>query len=369
MLVACVAGLFAAGPPPVAAAPGASPAACSLRDPFRGMAEELARRYPGRRYSAMVSDGDCTYSLNPQLRITTASVMKLEIMAGVLLRAQRQGRGLTKSEHDQIWPMITQSANPPATSLFNSLGGASGLEAIDNEFGMPDTVHPGATWGLTSTSVADQIHLIRAVVPGHFGPLDPGSRATARGFLTNVIPSQRWGASDGVPAGWVVNQKNGFASSQCCRWRINTVGWTERPDGGGWAIAVLSDGWGTEAEGVAAMNGVAARINRTITAAPFGHVDSVVGASDHAHVTGWTADASDTAALDVHVYVDGAFAGAARADRARPDVGAALPGYGEGRGFETDVPMSAGTHRVCTYGLNLGPAAPNSLLACASVTV
>jgi len=333
------------------------------------MADELAHRYPGRRYSAMVSDGACTYAMSPQLRITTASVMKLEIMAGVLLRAQRQGRGLTQSEHDQIWPMITQSANPPASSLFSSLGGARGLEAVDDEFGMPDTVHPSSTWGLTSTSVADQIHLIRAVVPGHFGPLDAERRATARGFLTNVIASQRWGASDGVPAGWIVNQKNGFASSPCCRWRINTVGWIERPDGSGWAIAVLSDGWSTQAEGVSAMNGVAARINRAITAAPFGHVDAVTGAGDHAHITGWAADASDIAAVDIHVYVDGAFAGVARADHARPDVATAFPGYGEGHGFETDVPVTTGTHKVCAYALNLGPSAPNSLLGCASVTI
>jgi hypothetical protein len=249
---------------PVAAAP--APAVCAERDPLPGsLAGELAARYPGRRFSAAVIDSTsgCTYHLNPHLRMTTASVVKTEVLAGVLLRAQREGRPLTRWEQDRIWPMITQSANPPTTDLWSSLGGVAGMEAIDGAFGLRDTVHAGPTWGLTTTSALDQARLVRQVVYDG-GPLTAASRAEARRSMTSVVPSQRWGASAGVPSGWTVAQKNGFAPSQCCRWRLNTAGWVDRPDGSGWAIVILSDGWASEAEGIAAVDALGNRINRVL---------------------------------------------------------------------------------------------------------
>ena len=62
----------------------------------------LARLYPGHPFSAAVHDtrSGCDYLFDPNTRITTASVLKIEIMAGVLLRAQRAGRGLTAGESE-----------------------------------------------------------------------------------------------------------------------------------------------------------------------------------------------------------------------------------------------------------------------------
>lgn len=342
-----------------------NPAAdCSARAPFRAdIRRDLATRYPGRRFTAAVYDQrGCTYELNPDLRLTTASVVKLEIMAAVLLRAQRAGRGLTSWERSQIWPMITRSANAPASALFSSLGGAAAMERADDDFGLRDTTHPGGTWGLTTTSAADQVLLLREVVAGEFGPLSDPYRAEARRFLTNVVASQRWGASAAIPAEWPVAQKNGFAPSRCCGWRLNSVGWIDRPGGPGWAIAVLSDGWPDSASGTIAVNELSRAINTALLAAPIGHQDTVRAVERGViEVAGWAAERDVEAQIDVHIYVDGRGAAASPAALDRGDVGA--------HGYSVTINVGEGTRRVCSYAINAGPAAPNSLLGCADVVV
>jgi Beta-lactamase enzyme family len=286
LVAACIALVGATLAPLVVPAAAANALTCGDRNPLPpDLATELAYGYPGRRFTAVVTDrSGCTYSMNPSYRIGTASVVKLEFMAGVLLLAQQQGRGLTQWEQDQLWPMITQSANDPATALWNYLGQDPGMQQIDAAFGLTDTQHAGGVWGLTTTSAADQARLVSEVIPGMGGPLTAPYRAIARYYMTNVILEQRWGASAGVPFGWVVSQKNGFAGSQCCNWRINSVGWVERPDGTGWAISVLTDGWPTEQEGINAIQSVSQRINSAMVAPYFAGASSVISNSNRQDV-------------------------------------------------------------------------------------
>src|SRR5690606_34198155 len=93
------------------AARAASPCSSMFTTAFRN---DLARRYPGVQFTAAVYDtsSGCWAHLNPGLRLTTASVIKAQIMGVVLLRAQRAGRGLTAWERSQISPMIRTSFNP-----------------------------------------------------------------------------------------------------------------------------------------------------------------------------------------------------------------------------------------------------------------
>lgn len=86
-------------------------------------------------------------------------------------------------------------------------------------------------------------------------------------------------------------------------------------------------------------------------------------------VSGWAIDPDTAAPIDVHTYVDGAFAGATRADQPRPDVGNGYPGYGPNHGFNTVIPTTPGTHNVCTYAINVAYGNANMLLGCRSVTV
>lgn len=107
------------------------------------------------------------------------------------------------------------------------------------------------------------------------------------------------------------------------------------------------------------------------TAEPFGMVDRVIPGANAVTVAGWAIDPDTNDPIDVHVWVDGSPHRALRADRARPDVAAVVPGYGERHGFRGRVEgLQPGNRRVCVYGINVGPHGKvNPQLGCATVRV
>lgn len=240
----------------------ASRGAACTESPFTSSFDrEVRARWPGHRISAAVYDSrtGCQYRYRSDLRITTASVLKIEIMAGVLLRAQRAGRSITASERALIAPMIRVSDDRAAGALWSSLGGTAGMAGLERELGLSET-RAASPWGLTSTSAADRNALLRQLVLGQWGPFSAATRATARSFLLDVAPSQRWGITAGVPPTWAVPLKNGFFPSTCCGWRINSSGVVERPNGSRYVATILSDGWRNQPDGVAAVEFVSRAI-------------------------------------------------------------------------------------------------------------
>ncbi len=103
---------------------------------------------------------------------------------------------------------------------------------------------------------------------------------------------------------------------------------------------------------------------------PFGWLDEV---SDHpggARVRGWAIDPNVVGPVDLHVYIDGVFAGLGRTGTLRPDVEALYPGYGGWNGFEFVVPATAGRRLVCVYAINVGDSSVvNPLFGCIPVTL
>lgn len=104
------------------------------------------------------------------------------------------------------------------------------------------------------------------------------------------------------------------------------------------------------------------------TGSPFGSVDAATGRAGGIDLGGWAIDPDTAAPIDVHVYVDGSFAGAFPAVGSRPDVGTAFPGFGDGHGFAVTVASSSGTRVACVYGINVG-AGDNRLIGCRTVGV
>jgi hypothetical protein len=96
---------------------------------------------------------------------------------------------------------------------------------------------------------------------------------------------------------------------------------------------------------------------------PTGIVEAAIGGQSDVRVAGWTLDPDTTAAIPVHVYVDGAFRGAMLASSDRPDVAAAF-GVTATRGFDLTVPAGPGSHTVCVYAINNLAGATNALLGC-----
>ncbi len=225
---------------------------------------ELARDYPNQRITAHLYDTrtGCQYSLNPGNRQNPASVFKVMVMAGTLLEAQNEGRPVTDWEMSQMIPMITESTNPEVRALWSHFDGSPWFRTQGEIFGLTQTNvvgdAPGSSWGNTQTSARDQVHLLRQVLLGEGGPLNAESRSIALDLMTSVVPSQRWGVTAGVPAGWVVAQKNGFAGVT-----TNSVGWVDEPgESQGYVIAILTRGWANWQAGIPAVE----RISRAVAA-------------------------------------------------------------------------------------------------------
>jgi beta-lactamase class A len=228
-------------------------------DPFTASREDsLERRYPGQSFTAYAYDTrtGCAYWMFPDERLRTASVFKVMVMAGTLHEAQDEARAVSEWEWDQLVPMITESANDPVRALWNHFGGSPWFRRQAARFGLAQTTTVGDSesgWGRTTTSAKDQGDLIRQVLLGDWGPLEAPYRDQAWDLMTSVVPGQTWGVTAGVPEGWVVAQKNGFAGHIA-----NSVGFVRHPGGiDGYVVAVFSNGWSSWARGVPTVEEIA----------------------------------------------------------------------------------------------------------------
>ncbi|MYW44535.1 serine hydrolase, partial [Streptomyces sp. SID161] len=187
----------------------------------------------------------------------TASIVKVDILATLLLQAQDKGRHLTARERDLAEPMIRRSDNAAANALWRQIGRASGLAAANKRLGLGATEGgPGGKWGLTRTTAGDQIRLLRAVFdpmgaahPGS-GGLDEKSRGYVSALMSRVVPEQTWGVSAAGGAKSRKVLKNGWLQRTTTgRWDVNSIG---RVTAGGhrYLVAVLSDGSASMSDGV-----------------------------------------------------------------------------------------------------------------------
>ncbi|MEU8111243.1 serine hydrolase [Micromonospora sp. NPDC048947] len=183
-------------------------------------------------------------------RFETASIVKVNILAALLLRQNPPGKALGSDIRQLAEAMIVSSDNDAAVALWQRIGGSRGLNAANRALGLRET-KPNSHWGLTTTTVADQLRLLTAVT-SQTGPLTPQDRTFIMGLMKKVIPEQRWGVpaarepgsrSDYVKNGWDTADVDGG------RWLVNSIGRIveARHD---WLIAVLSDHHVSRKEGI-----------------------------------------------------------------------------------------------------------------------
>ncbi|MFE6504109.1 serine hydrolase [Kitasatospora sp. NPDC057738] len=186
----------------------------------------------------------------------TASIVKVDILATLLLQAQDRGTGLSDAQQSLAAAMIENSDNDSATALWNAIGQEAGLDAADERFGLTSTVAgTDGYWGLTSTTATDQARLLRQVFTGD-SILSSASRDYIRQLLGQVESDQRWGVSAAATGG-AYAVKNGWLSREADDlWVINSIG-TVECDGHELLIAVLSDGNGSEDAGISLVQSVA----------------------------------------------------------------------------------------------------------------
>ncbi|MFH0517035.1 serine hydrolase [Streptomyces sp. M41] len=171
----------------------------------------------------------------------TASVVKVDILATLLLRAQDEGRWLTAAEESHATAMIVHSDNTSASALWRAIGQAEGLDAANERFGLTGTEGgDGTLWGLTRTTAVDQLRLLLQVF-GEDSALSGASRAYLRGLMGRVAEGQRWGVSAAaddaccaLKNGWLPRTATGL-------WVVNSIG---RVTAGGrdCLVAALSKG-------------------------------------------------------------------------------------------------------------------------------
>ncbi|MGV9254114.1 serine hydrolase [Streptomyces sp. NPDC003697] len=236
----------AAVPTPKAGTPATSPTTARSQHPARVTSAVLD--LDGSARQPTVRGADTPYD--------TASIVKVDILAAVLLQAQDAGRDLTAQERTRAEAMIEHSDNASANALWRQIGGAPGLKKANQRLGLTSTNGgPGPKWGLTQTTASDQVRLLRTVFgtgpaanTGSTG-LSEASRTYIRTLMTRIASDQSWGVSAAADSGWAL--KNGWLQrSTTDLWDVNSVG---RVTVGGhrYLVAVLSDGNATMEDGKA----------------------------------------------------------------------------------------------------------------------
>jgi beta-lactamase class A len=191
--------------------------------------------------------------IRPKTRGRTASIVKVDILETLLHNTHGH---LSTKQRRTAKAMIEHSDNDAATELWDEDGGASGVRSYNNDVGLKQT-DPDVDWGLTRTSAADQVTLVRTLLR-HSKLLTNRSRTFERRLMRHVEADQRWGISGGLPSNATFGIKNGWlpVDEDHDRWQVNSIGWV-RGDGKRYEIAVLTEHNGTEGYGIATIEHIA----------------------------------------------------------------------------------------------------------------
>ena len=245
-----------------ASAAGADPHA----DPFSAAVTGYLTGRAGTVTAALydVNTGQ-TWTLGTGSPQATGSLVKVDILQALLAR---RPSGLTTVDRARARSMIENNNNTPATTLWNQAGQAAGLGSYNASVGLQQTTPstclvcagfawPG--WGLTTTTPADQLLLLRALINGPL--LSPAGRGYALSLMENVESDQRWGVSGGVPPGVQVALKSAWVPLTLADtdWQVNSEGWISG-DGRDYLVAILTSGNPDEQYGIDTINTVSAML-------------------------------------------------------------------------------------------------------------
>ncbi len=215
--------------------------------------EDYAGTVPDFSVAVVDSKTGRRYDYRGDREFLAASVIKVEVLAARLL----QGPALSATERTRARKMIVASDNNAAKKMYAAVGGADGLSAALDQFGLHDTT-PAASSGLSGTTAKDQTRMLLALRDAG-SPLDKTSREYLLGLMASVNADQTWGVSAAALDGEQVALKNGWLAraEEDNRWIINSTGRItgEKTDV---SISVLSHGHASQQDGIAVVEHVAA---------------------------------------------------------------------------------------------------------------
>jgi hypothetical protein len=233
--------------------------AVSLRTLDRELTAALARALTDHTGNLAVGLVDRTTGLKAVYgggrQFHTASIVKADILAALLLRHQVAGTPLSENEQELATLMIEESDNDAATDLWGDVGATDGMAEANAQLGLRHTT-PGGDyyWGLTETTVADQLQLLADLTSSR-SPLNTASRSYELSLMRHVDPGQAWGVTAAATPKTPAAVKNGWLPDPQF-WVINSIG-VIRHNGQVLLVAVLSDDQPTEAGGIAQVKAAA----------------------------------------------------------------------------------------------------------------
>lgn len=211
-------------------------------------------------YSVAAYDGTTatTYVDGAGAGMYTASIVKVEILAALLLQHQDAGTALTDAQRRLATLMIEQSDNDAASTLWTAIGGDEGLNAASARLGLTSTVGgEDGYWGLTTTSALDQMTLLDSLTAAD-SVLTASSQATLVELMGAVAPDQAWGVTAAADAGTTSAVKNGWLalSADDGLWVVNSIGLVDVA-GSTVQVAVMLRGLSDFDDGVALVESIA----------------------------------------------------------------------------------------------------------------
>ena len=238
----------------------APPSARGVTDPFT---DPAVREYLTGRANVTAAIYDQrsgrTWTFNPRAEDVTASIEKVDILATLL--ADHRSEPMSRAEAETVTEMIEVSDNDAAQDLWDRVGGAEGVGDFNHAIGMSHTaLNTLGYWGLSRTSAADQVTLLRQIA--YPGRLTVKSRQTAWSLMTHVTPSQAWGVTAGLPPGATVAVKNGWLP-RASGWQVNCDG-IVRGAGYDDVVCIMTRDDATEADGIATISRLAGLLWRAL---------------------------------------------------------------------------------------------------------
>lgn len=238
-------------------------------DPDARLAAALApvlRRHPGTLAVGVIDPAAgvaATYHVRRSF--DTASIVKADILAVLLLQHQQAGTALSEDEKELATEMIEDSDNDAASALWDAAHGGPGLAAGNAALGLRGIVPgPGGYWGLTTTTVAGQLDLLSVLVSAR-SPLRASARRYELGLMRRVQTGQDWGVTAAAGAGTRPAVKNGWLpAGPDGQWVINSIGVISHA-GQRLLVAVLSSGQPSEPAGIGQVQAAARAAAAVVT--------------------------------------------------------------------------------------------------------
>ena len=202
--------------------------------PALGRATATARQRSGNVSIAAIGTDGVLIGHHSERAVPAASVLKVMFLVAYLRGPSVRDRALTAQDRALLEPMITRSANEPASAIANQLGPGAMTE-LAAAAGMRDFSYT-RPWGLSRTSARDQVGLMLALPR----LLPERHRDYALDLLTRVVPEQRWALGAIDTGRWQRHFKGGWGSGSGAV--THEVALLRHPDGSTVAAAVMITG-------------------------------------------------------------------------------------------------------------------------------